>query len=235
MMLNKRFSIILGCIITILFSSNSAYAVGALEWHVDVGDSNAFIYTEVYDSRSIYPDQIVLSEYSLNGQIDIIVTKGTLVSYTITQLMPFSETIYGTRKVNNNISIREEPILGIARKTVNNRTYWEDFSTDDPIYSLYQDSLIKTEEQFVSLAVETVPYFQKEITIWDLRTGWMISSSMKAYNAGTTYYEVNLELLDRDISNNIFSLPNNTIIGSLFFFGIIGILLITRSNHKKHR
>ncbi len=235
MVLNKRFSMILVCIITILFSSNSTYAVGALEWHVEVGDSNTFIYTEVYDSRSMYPDQIVLSEYSLNGQIDIIVTEGTLVSYTITQLLPFSETIYGTRKVNNNISIREEPILGIVRKTVNNRTYWESFSTDDPIYSLYQDSLIKTEERFVTLEVETVPYFQKEITIWDLRTGWMISSSVKAYNAGITYYEVNLELLDRDINNKIFNLPNNTIIGSLFFFGIIGILLLTRFNHKKHR
>ncbi|GAG56397.1 unnamed protein product [marine sediment metagenome] len=233
-MLNKRFSIILGCIIITIFSSNSTYAVGALEWHVEVGDSNTFIYTEVYDSRSIYQDQIVLSEYSLNGQIEIFVTKGTLVSYTITQLMPFSETIYGTRTVNNNISIREEPIIGIVRKTMNNRTYWEGFSIDDPIYSLYQDSLIKT-VRFVSLAGEAVPYFQKEITIWDLRTGWMISSSVKVYNADVTYYEVNLELLDREISNKIFNLPNNAIIGLVLFFGIIGILLITRFNHKKHR
>lgn len=162
--MRKGLSIILVCISITLFSSH--YAVGALEWYVKVGDSNIFVFTEVYDSRSVNPNQIVLTEHSGQEEIDIIVTKGTSVSYTITQLLPFSETIYGVRTFNNNVSIREELILGIVRKTVNNHTFWEGFSADDPTYSLYQNTLTKTEERLVPPSVETGSYFQKEITNW---------------------------------------------------------------------
>ncbi|MHA2304060.1 MAG: hypothetical protein ACXACU_01620, partial [Candidatus Hodarchaeales archaeon] len=131
---------------------------------------------------------------------------------------------------NNNISLREEQILGIVRKTVQNLSYWEKYSENNSLYSINENNLVLEEELFIPQTFYRGPYFLKEIISWDLRTGWMISRSIKAYNAGETYYEVSLELLERN-SNFIFNLPVNCVFG-LFLLGCISFFYFISKTYQ---
>ena len=146
--------------------------------------------------------------------------------------METNETVFGFRTFNSNITLREELISGIVRRTVNNRSYWEGFCANDLSYSLFQNSLIFEDEQFISS--NNGNYFLKENTTWDLRTGWMTSTRILAYNGDEIYFDLQLELSDNGEAL-IFNLPANTVIGSILFIVISFLLIVTFSFQQKRR
>ncbi len=228
-------SSILAFIFTILCFFHVTVTIQSPEWFVDIGDSQTYIFTKVFDSRLDNPNHIKIREYSDNGQIEIILKAGTILRYTISIVSPFSETIIGYRTYNNNVSLIEESISGIVRRTINNKSYWEEYYEDDPIVRIEGYHIFFEENNFVAREESVLTYFLTEKVIWDFRTGWLVFSSIKAYYMGETYYEVVYKLLERDPQDLIFNLPLNTVFGSITFIGLAIALFGTRIRQQKHK
>lgn len=221
-------------LVTNLWFSRLTLTIEVPEWAINIGDSQTFVFTKVFDSRLANPNRINITGYSSDGQIIITLRPGTIVSYTISALSPFSETVIGYRTYNNNVSLIDENFSGIVRKTVSNRSYWEDYYDDDPLVRIQGNNVIREEKNYVSREESFLTYFLTEKTVWDFRTGWLVFASLKAYYMGETYYEVVYELLEKEYQDYMFSLPLNTFFGAIMFLGL-GILLIgTRILQKKH-
>jgi hypothetical protein len=230
---NLKFSFILACIFTILCISRLTLTIQAPEWIVDIGDSQTYVFTKVFDSRLTNPNHINIMGYSNDGQIEITLRAGTIVSYTISIVSPFSETVIGYRTYNNNVSLIEETISRIVRRTVNNRSYWEDYYEEDPLVHIQGNHIIREYKHYVAREESFLTYFLTEKSIWDFTTGWLVFSSLKADYMGETYYEVVYELLEIALQDSIFNLPLNTIFGSIMFLGLVTVLFGTRLYQQK--
>jgi hypothetical protein len=189
--------------------------IQAPEWIVDIGDSQTYVFTKVFDSRLTNPNHINIMGYSNDGQIEITLRAGTIVSYTI------------------YVSLIEETISRIVRRTVNNRSYWEDYYEEDPLVHIQGNHIIREYKHYVAREESFLTYFLTEKSIWDFTTGWLVFSSLKADYMGETYYEVVYELLEIALQDSIFNLPLNTIFGSIMFLGLVTVLFGTRLYQQK--
>lgn len=242
-MTNKKIAFFLVYIVISPYCTDIAIIEGVPEWQVHVGDSKSYIFTEVL-SHQLNHHQVIIWEYDENEQVEIILKKGTILSYTITQVNTSSDTIYGYRTYNNNVSLREETFSEIVRKTVHDRSYWEEYCENEDLYSIRDNLLIREEEMEIFSAFlpkevsipypfqrNGYPYFLKMVSIWDIETGWIVFSSYTAYRY-VTFYNITLKLLEEE-KYSTFDLPQNFIFGSLLLVCIPLIYFISKSYHQK--
>ena len=111
--------------------------------------------------------------------------KDTILTYTITKINASSDIVYGKKTYNNNISLREEPLNEIVRKT----DEYISFHLNEPTFTIEGNLLIQEEEHLMYSIYDEI----------SLQTGWMVYSSycaMGRFANSITHYNISLEILE---------------------------------------
>lgn len=214
------------------------------EWCVEVGDSRSFIVTKFYDILQPDPHKLVTLEATEDHEFIHITTEvNTKITYTITELVEINIAM-GKRTFNDTISLKEEPITGIIRKTVQNKTYWEQIYENESTTEIINgtemnrnttvtDKLIIRSRSFQAI----LPWYSLtefinviEINHWEWMNGWMNYGYSGYWNATNKIFEFEWKYLDKlpdEISWNI-------IMGGIILLGITGLFIIIHYQHKKN-
>ena len=211
-----------------------------IEYRVQIGDSQTYIFTKVYSYFSIPPYEFqMIGVREEGGFVVITIREGTTLTYTITSI-PRSGLILGTRTYNGNITLQEESFIPFIRKTVTNRSYLVEYCNyygNNSSEFIISGNLITQEILFVNQSLQTnqgiINVNTTLVDIWNWKTGWQVYQLIKQYNSTTTFYEEERELLDQNSSNE--NNNSNLIFGSILFLTLMIVLIITAIYQKKKK
>lgn len=211
----------------VIFAANGFLVTNSLEWKVNIGDSNTYIYKDFYDITQTNPFQFSVSGIIDGEFVSVTVKKGTKLTYTITS-KPTTGPLIGKITFNSKITFKERPISDIIlRKTVDNKSYLENYYNNGS-FSIQGELLIQTARTFDIYyeGSQAFPYELTTIYKWDWKTGWLIFYHIRSNSySNETYYEEIFEVVTGKKSANG-HLQSNVIFGTAFL-GIIAIILLT--------
>lgn len=197
-------------------------------WKVQVGDSELYIYTKVYDYFSETHHRIV--EFVYNGttprrdrDVPIVIWKGSTFNVTITSLGAFNES-YCQVTYNRNITCMNKLLIDFVWPTIDNRSYWERECENNENEKLSGD-LISFESQ------STNDNYDSDILKWNWKTGWITYCSSRRFNQSTILYELEYKLKNYKTKEPF--LQSNIILGTLILLVITTTLFLTTKYHKK--
>ncbi|MFX1283236.1 MAG: hypothetical protein ACFFB5_06255 [Promethearchaeota archaeon] len=222
-----------------ILATNGALNTHNIEWKVSSGDAITYIYKNFYDITRTNPYEFSVSGIDVNGElVSVTVEKGTKITYTITS-KPTTGPIFGTMTFDSNITLEEQPISDIIIiKTVNNRSYWENYYKNDQSFSIQGDLLIQASRTYDVYfdGGQAYPYELTTSYKWNWKTGWLTSFYIRSrsYETNETYYEeiFEAESTEKSINNQ---LQSNTIFGSILLSLILIILVVEKKFIEKDK
>ncbi len=202
-----------------------------LEWQISEGDSQIYHYNKRYNIDSEDPLQVQEEIRDDSGDlVTVVITKGSTIQYNVAIVTP--NAIWGRITYNGTITsirdiiAREGRIREPIRKSVNNRSYWEEYCKEDE-HSYISGDLIVHEATYTILSGYT--WISEE---WNWKTGWITYCYERSWNRthvlDETEYSIN------PIVNNQFIIPPNMIFGT-FFLIVIAILLVGPKFYQKRK
>lgn len=207
----------------------SALTTHNLEWKVEIGDSQTYIYYIYYDIREAIPNQYRVSGTDVNGHsILVFVGKDTELRYTIT-----SKAVTGSLQaeitINSIVTLIEEPIPAlIIIKTIDDKSYWENNESFSIQGNLLVQETISQDIYFDGS--QAFPYTRISTFKWNWNTGWLTYFYNRAYFENETYYEEEFEAESVEESTSNLQFQPNVIFGFTFLCIIFAILLAEKKS-----
>lgn len=208
-----------------VFGSPSQAAQTA-EWKVKVGDSKTYEVTKYYDAYLINYDGNPDEENVTVGDQTYIYKKDITVKVEITKLNSIAEvneTYYGEVTISNALGTTPQGSPWVD-KTIDNKTYWEEFLPDDPTGAINYtvgDNLVeeKGKKPWILDATITWEWTSKI----NYKTGWLEYMYQTLYNSSTTLTEVE------------FSVKGGAVPGFELPILLVGLFVVTILVYRKRR
>lgn len=206
----------------------SALTTHILEWKVNIGDSQTYIYDIYYDMREATPNQYRVSGTDVNGHsISVFVGKDSKLRYTITS-KPVTGSLQAEITINSIVTLIEESVPAIiVIKTIDDKSHWDNnFS-----FSIQGNLLVQETISQNIYFDESQAFLYDLISIlkWNWKTGWLTYFYSRAYFENETYYE---EKFEAESTSNLQFQPN-VIFGVTFLFIILTIFLAEKKIQKR--
>jgi hypothetical protein len=189
-----HFVSILFLLLCIISSSNTAaLAQQELEWKVKVGDSMTYEFTKVYQNPDEDEDgdpntrKIIFPDEDGNTR-EVFLKKGTILEIEIIKLND-GATIKNT--FNGEITSEESTDNTMVMKTVDNKTYWEEYAKTKSVGDTegsVDGNLLVLETEYENYDTSTTEMIFKV----DWKTGWFTYRYQKHYNETDTIFEMEL-------------------------------------------
>ncbi len=226
-----------------IISSVTSRQLQQEEWCVEIGDSRSFIVTKLYDILLPDPHKLVTLEGNEDHEFIYITTEvNTKISYTITEITE-SNIVIGKKTINDTITLKEEPISGIIRKTIQNKTYWESIYENESTSEMVGDLEISFHTTVTSKVIRRNASYQfispvyslteiiyvTDIVHWEWMTGWVSYRYYRTKNETNTLYEY--EMMNPNYSSD--DIPWNMIYGGFILLGITGLIIFVNYQRRK--
>lgn len=177
--------ILLSLFLIPLIGTSTGSVIQTQEWKVSVGDSNSYSVGKYFDETDQDGDGDKNTQTTDVDGTEVVLKKGTSFKVEIVSLSATGATIkmiYGD--IEGSEQSDESPPYSWVAKTIDNKTYWENWASGNDAYSVEGDNIVV--ESSVSMAGMTVEYTVKR----NWRTGWLTSMSAKSTAGGTTQMEM---------------------------------------------
>ena len=198
-----------------------------LEWQINEGDSQVYYYNKRYNIDSENPFQFQEEIRDENGNlVTVVIAKGSTVQYDVTSVTP--NAIWGRITYNDsvtsimNIIARDGRIREPIRKSVDNKSFWEEYCEEDEHLSISEDLIVHE-------GTYSTPSGYRWISEkWNWKTGWITYYYERSWNS--THILDEIEYSNVPIMNNQLIIPPNMIYGTTFLFIIVILLVGPRFN-----
>ncbi|UCE14354.1 MAG: hypothetical protein JSV04_04050 [Candidatus Heimdallarchaeota archaeon] len=179
--------ILLSLFILHLIGSSTGTVFQTLEWKVSTGDSKTYSIDKFFDETDTDGDGDKNTQtITVDGE-EVVLKKGTSFKIEIVSLSDTGATIkmiYGD--IEGSEEADQSPPSSWVTKTIDNKTYWENWASGNAAYSVDGDNIVV--ESSMSMAGMTVETTVKR----NWKTGWLASMSAKSVQGGTTQMEVEI-------------------------------------------
>ncbi len=221
---NRTNERIFAIIISLVFSSYLILSIPTseaqnvtqeLERYVKVGDTKTYMITKL--SKNENPYEYIEEVDTPQGTVNVTMKKGTTIKLEILELNhgALLKSIY-----NDNITADGDDFSYYVRKTLTNKSYWEEFVGEDEDVSFTDNLMVVKSEDPVNESV-----YRLFVGKWNFMTGWMESEAHKEANSTQVFAEWELAALNTDLDQiTCFNFPIS-----------LSFLLITLIIYRKRR